>query len=394
MTGEVFVQPMVLLRSQRVPHVTSDPTIQRGALDPWLLLAVVILVLIGEVMVFSTSYFYAFERFNDPYRFFWKHQFAVLLGGGGLILALMVPSPLYRRVAYPLLALAFVSLVIVFVPGISHGRVHRWIHAGPINFQPSELAKGAAVLYLATSMAKKAERIADFVHGLFPHLVIVGAIILLIVLEPDLGGAVSVSLLLFAMLFIAGARMRHLGFLAACGAVLFVCAIFTAQYRFVRFTSFFNQSEHKQGHGYQLNQSLIAFGAGGVNGVGLGESRQKMLYLPEAHTDFIFAVVGEETGLWGGGTIILLFALLGARGLRIAMRHPQPFGRLLAFGCTFLLVCQAGLNMGVVLGLLPTKGLPLPFISYGGSALVTALIYAGILLSLSRESLRENHAYA
>ena len=394
MTGEVLVQPTVLLRSQRIPHVTSGPTIQRGALDPWLLLAVVVLLLIGEVMVFSTSYFYAFERFNDPYRFFWKHQFAVLLGGSGLVLATMVPSPLYRRFAYPLLALAFVSLMMVFVPGISHGKIHRWIHAGPINFQPSELAKGAAVLYLATSLAKKAGRIGDFLHGVLPHLVIVGAIVLLIVLEPDLGGAVSISLVLFAMLFIAGARWRHLGLLAVCGAVLFVCAIFTAQYRSARFTSFFNQSEHKQGHGYQLNQSLIAFGAGGVNGVGLGESRQKMLYLPEAHTDFIFAVVGEETGLWGGGTIILLFALLGARGLRVAVRHPQPFGRLLAFGCTFLLVCQAGLNMGVVLGLLPTKGLPLPFISYGGSALVTALIYAGILLSLSREALRENHAHA
>jgi cell division protein FtsW len=249
-------------------------------------------------------------------------------------------------------------------------------------------------LYLATSLAKKAERISDFLHGLSPHLLVVGAIILLIMLEPDLGGAVSVSLLLFAMLFIAGARLRHLGFLTACAAVLFVCAVFTAQYRSARIMSFMNQSEHKQGHGYQLNQSLLAVGAGGVKGVGLGESRQKMLYLPEAHTDFIFAVVGEETGLWGGGTIVLLFTLLGARGLRVAVRHPQPFGRLLAFGCTFLLVSQAGLNMGVVLGLLPTKGLPLPFISYGGSALVTALIYAGILLSLSRESLRENRAYA
>ena len=196
------------------------------------------------------------------------------------------------------------------------------------------------------------------------------------------------------MLFVAGARPRHLGLLAVCGIILFVCAALTAQYRLNRITSFFHKSEHKQGHSYQLNQSLIAFSAGGVKGVGLGESRQKMLYLPEAHTDFIFAVVGEETGLWGGGTIILLFAVLGVRGLRVAMRHPQPFGRLLAFGCTFLLVCQAGLNMGVVLGLLPTKGLPLPFISYGGSALVTALVYAGVLLSLSRESLRENQAYA
>ena len=394
MTGEMFVQPMVLLQSQRVPTVTRSSTTQRGPFDPWLLLAVVVLLLIGEVMVFSTSYFYAFERFNDPYRFFWKHQLAVFLGGSGLVLASVIPSQTYRRFAYPLLALAFVSLIIVFAPGVSSGKVHRWIHAGPVNFQPSELAKGAAVLYLASSLARKAGRIDEFLYGVLPHLIIVGAILLLIALEPDLGGAVSIGLVLFAMLFVAGARPRHLGLLAVCGIILFVCAALTAQYRLNRITSFFHKSEHKQGHSYQLNQSLLAFGAGGIKGVGLGESRQKMLYLPEAHTDFILAVVGEETGLWGGGTIILLFAVLGVRGLRVAMRHPQPFGRLLAFGCTFLLVCQAGLNMGVVLGLLPTKGLPLPFISYGGSALVTALVYAGVLLSLSRESLRENQAYA
>ena len=394
MTGQMFVQPMVLLQSHRVPTVTRSSTTQRGPFDPWLLLAVVVLLLIGEVMVFSTSYFYAFERFNDPYRFFWKHQLAVFLGGSGLVLASVIPSQTYHRFAYPLLALAFVSLIIVFAPGVSSGKVHRWIHAGPINFQPSELAKGAAVLYLASSLAKKAGRINEFFYGVLPHLIIVGAIILLIALEPDLGGAVSIGLVLFAMLFVAGARPRHLGLLAVCGVILFVCAALTAQYRLNRITSFFHKSEHKQGYSYQLNQSLLAFGAGGLNGVGLGESRQKMLYLPEAHTDFIFAVVGEETGLWGGGTIILFFAVLGVRGLRVAMRHPQPFGRLLAFGCTFLLVCQAGLNMGVVLGLLPTKGLPLPFISYGGSALVTALVYAGVLLSLSRESLRENQAYA
>lgn len=399
MTGEVVVQPTVLLRSQSGQRVAASPTIQRGAFDPWLLLAVVALVLIGEVMVFSTSYFYAFERFNEPYRFFWKHQFAVLLGGSGLILAMLVPSPLYQRIAYPLLALALVSLVIVFVPGVSSGKVHRWIHAGPINIQPSELAKGAAILYLATSLAKKAARIEDFSYGVLPHLVVVGSIILLIALEPDLGGAVSVSLVLFAMLFVTGARLRHMFMLLVSGATLFLVAAFVANYRLDRITVFVERfvglaDKRSQDIGYQLNQSLIAFGAGGVSGVGLGESRQKMLYLPEAHTDFIFAVIGEETGLWGGALIILLFALLGARGVRVAMRHPQPFGRLLAFGCTFLLVCQAGLNMGVVLGMLPTKGLPLPFISYGGSALVTALIYAGILLSLSRESLRENHAYA
>jgi len=284
-------------------------------------------------------------------------------------------------------------LLIVFMPGVAQGKVRRWIDLGPLNFQPSELAKGATVLYLAHFFSRKADRITSFVRGL-PPLVIVGTAVVLILMEPDLGGAVFVCLLLFAFLFVSGAQPRHLGILTACGLVLLVCAIITASYRSDRFASYWNPAAHKQGKGYQLNQSILAFGAGGVKGVGLGESRQKMFYLPEAHTDFIFAVVGEETGLWGTVSILALFTLLGVRGLRVAARHPHPFGRLLAFGYTFLLVSQAGLNMAVVLGMLPTKGLPLPFISYGGSSLVMTLLYAGILLSLSREIPRGNHAHA
>src|SRR5262245_53757685 len=192
-------------------------------------------------------------------------------------------------------------------------------------------------------------------------------------------------------LLVVGSFLLFLCFLLSF-FVIFV--IITSSDRSDRLDSFYNRASNKQGKSYQLNQSLLAFGAGGVKGVGLGESRQKMFYLPEAHTDFIFAVVGEETGLWGTAGILSLFALLGVRGLRVATRHPQPFGRLLAFGYTFLLVCQAGLNMAVVLGMLPTKGLPLPFISYGGSSLVMTLMYAGVLLSLSRDLPRENRVYA
>lgn len=366
----------------------------RRPIDPWLLLAVVLLLLVGEVMVFNTTYFYAFEHFGDPYRFVWKHQIALVLGSSGLGIAISLSSVAYRRFAYPVLVFAFLGLLIVFMPGVAQGKIHRWIDLGPLNFQPSELAKGAVVLYLAHFLAKKAERITSIIHGLLPPLLVVGTAVVLIVMEPDLGGAVFVSMILFALLYVAGARVQHLAALAACGVVLLVFAIVTASYRSDRLDSFFNPTAHKQGKSYQLNQSLLAFGAGGVKGVGLGESRQKMFYLPEAHTDFIFAVVGEETGLWGTVSILSLFTLLGLRGLRIATRHPQPFGRLLAFGYTFLLVCQAGLNMAVVLGLLPTKGLPLPFISYGGSSLVMALVYAGVLLSLSREIPRENRTYA
>jgi len=367
--------------------------VKRGPVDPWLLLAVCLLLLVGEVMVFNTTYFYAFEHFDDSYRFVWKHQVAVILGSLGFILATVIPSTSYRRFAYPLLALAVCGLVIVFMPGVAHGKVHRWIALGPLNFQPSELAKGAVVLYLAHSLTKKAERITNFFYGLVPPVLVVGIIVLLIALEPDLGGAVLICLTLLVVFFAAGARVRHLAMLTICGVVFLVCSILMADYRLDRLWSFLDPVAHRQGTGYQLNQSLLAFGAGGIQGVGLGESRQKLFYLPEAHTDFIFAVVGEETGLWGTVSVLLLFTLLGIRGLRLAIRHPHFFGRLLAFGLTFLLVCQAGLNMAVVLGMLPTKGLTLPFVSYGGSSLVMAMIYAGMLLSLSRESRRENKVY-
>ncbi|MEW6299979.1 MAG: putative lipid II flippase FtsW [Thermodesulfobacteriota bacterium] len=377
-----------------VPPPRESGVLTRGPCDPWLLLAVGLLILIGEVMVFNTTYFYASEHFDSSYRFVWKHQVAVALGGVGLLIAAAVPSTTYRRLTYPVLLLALCGLVIVFLPGVAHGKVHRWIAFGPLNFQPSELAKGAVALYLAHALAKKAERVTDFVYGLLPPVLVTGCVVALIAVEPDLGGAVLMCLLLLAMLFVAGARVRHLTLLAAGGLVLLVCGILAADYRLDRLSSFLDPVAHRQGTGYQLNQSLLAFGAGGVKGVGLGEGRQKLFYLPEAHTDFIFAVVGEETGLWGTVIILSLFTLVGARGLRAAVRHPHMFGRLLAFGLTFLLVCQAGLNMAVVLGMLPTKGLPLPFVSYGGSSLVTAMTVAGMLASLSRESRRENRAYA
>ena len=376
------------------PTLRSSSWISHGPADPWLLVAVALLLIVGLIMVFNTTYFYAFEHFDNPYRFVWKHIGALGLGIVGLGITAGLSSATYRRFAYPLLVCAVVGLIFVLLPGISQGRVHRWIHLGPINFQPSELAKGAAVLYLAYSLAKKAERVQSFMFGVFPHLVVIGGIVLLIAVEPDLGGAAFISLTLLMLLFVAGVRKRHLCLLVLCGVGLLMYGIFSAEYRSARILSFLDPAAHKQTGGYQLHQSLVAFGAGGVHGVGLGEGRQKMFYLPEAHTDFIFAVVGEETGLWGTGSVLILFLVLGYRGVRVAIRHPQTFGQLLAFGCTFLLVGQAGFNMAVALGMLPTKGLPLPFISYGGSSLLMDLIYVGVLLGLSREIRRENQAYA
>lgn len=367
--------------------------IPRGPIDPWLLGIVVLLVLVGQVMVFNTTYFYAFEHYNNPYLFVWKHHIALVLGVSSMALVAWLSSATYQRFTYPILLLAVLGLIVVFVPGFTSGKVNRWIHLGLLNFQPSEFAKGAVVLYLAYSLTKKAERLHNFMSGVLPHLLVVGLVSLLIVIEPDLGGAAFVSLSLFVLLFVAGARKRHLLLLSGCGGLLLAYGVMSADYRSARLLSFLDPVAHQRTGGYQLSQSLLAFGAGGVNGVGLGESQQKMFYLPEAHTDFVFAVLGEETGLWGTGGILLLFGLLGGRGVRVALRHPHAFGRLLAFGCTFLLVGQAGLNMAVALGMLPTKGLPLPFISYGGSSLLMALVYAGVLLGLSREIRRENQAY-
>lgn len=382
------------IRSGQFTDAQTAQPIRRGPVDSWLLGAVLLLILSGELFVLNTTYFYAFDRFDDTYLFVRKHNIALVVGGLGCLVALWLPSTVFRSLAYPALIVAFVSLCLVLLPGFSHGNVQRWLSFGALNFQPSEFAKGAVVLYLAYTLAKKADRIHSFVYGLLPPLLVVGCIVVLIALEPDLGGAVFISLLLAAVLFVAGARSRHLAVLALVGLLGLGYGVLSADYRTDRFLTFLNQSADLQGEGYQLHQSLLAFGAGGVSGVGLGESRQKMFYLPEAHTDFIFAVIGEETGLWGTTGIVLLFGLLGARGLRVASHHPTQFGRLLAFGCTFLIVSQAGINMAVVVGLLPITGLPLPFVSYGGSALVIILCCTGILLGLSREVQRQERAHA
>ncbi len=372
---------------------TAQPT-RSGPVDAWLLGAVLLLLLSGELFVLNTTYFYAFDRFDDAYLFVRKHNVALVIGCLGCLVALALPSTVFRTLAYPALIVAFVSLCLVLLPGFSHGNVQRWLSLGAFNFQPSEFAKGAVVLYLAHIFTKKADRVHSFVHGLLPPLLVVGCVVGLVVMAPDLGSAVFISLLLAALLFVAGARGRHLAVLAGVGLLGLSYGVLSADYRTDRLLTFLNQSADLRGEGYQLDQSLLAFGAGGVSGVGLGESRQKMFYLPEAHTDFIFAVIGEETGLWGTTGIVLLFGLFGVRGLRVASDHPTQFGRFLAFGFTFLIVCQAGINMAVVVGLLPITGLPLPFISYGGSALVMTLFCTGLLLRLSREVHPKESAHA
>ena len=355
--------------------------------DPWLGLAVAALVGLSVVMVFNVSYFYGQDRFGDSLLFFRKHVLSIVLGTVVAIAASRVSSDAYRRAAYPLLVVAIVALVLVLVPGIglTRGGARRWLHLGPLSVQPSELAKFAIVLYLARSLVKKGDRLATFQYGVVPHYLVVGMIAGLVLLEPDFGTAALGVALLACLLFVAGVPGRLLALPAVAGIPAVAYMVWKAPYRWARIVAFLNPDSDPLGVNFQLKQSFIAFGSGGLWGVGLGESRQKMFYLPEAHTDFLFSVIGEELGLAGALLVLALFAVVAARGFRIALRHPDRFASLLAFGVTLSLVLQGVINAGVVLGVLPTKGLALPFLSYGGSAMIAALGQVGVLMALARE---------
>ncbi len=356
--------------------------------DSWLVLAVAALVGLSVVMVFNVSYFYAQDRFGDSLLFFRKHLVSIGLGTVAAVVASRLSSATYRRAAYPLLVIVLVALVLVLLPGVglTRGGARRWLHLGPLVMQPSELAKFALVLYLARSLVKKGDRIASFKYGIVPHYLVVGLLAGLVLPEPDFGTAALAAALLVFMLFVGGvpSRLLALPALAAVPALLVIA--WRAPYRWARIVAFLDPEHDPLGVNFQLKQSFIAFGSGGLWGVGLGESRQKMFYLPEAHTDFLFSVIGEELGLAGALLVLALFGIVAARGFRIAVRHPDPFASLLAFGVTLSLVLQGVVNAGVVLGCLPTKGLALPFLSYGGSAMIAALAQVGVLLALAREA--------
>ena len=357
--------------------------------DKWMLLAVVGLLAVGVTMVLSTSYLYSQERFGDGTYFFRKQMIAMGAGAVALIACTMIPSALYRRFAYPLLALSFIILVLVLVPGVgvNRGGARRWIMFPGFAFQPSELAKLALVFYLAHSMAKKEQMIRSFSVGVLPHLMVFGLFAGMLLLEPDFGTALMLSMLLYFMLFIGGARVHHLVGTGLMALPVLIYVLTKADYRIRRLMSFLDPWSDAAGSGFHVIQSLIAFGSGQIWGRGLGESRQKLFYLPEAHTDFVFSVIGEELGLLGALAVLALFGVIITRGLQLTAKIEEPFDQYLAFGLTVLLGLQALIHMGVVMGLMPTKGLVLPFISYGGSAMVINLMEAGILLGLSRRRL-------
>ena len=356
-------------------------------MDHVLLSVTITLALVGLVMVFSASAVVAGNRFDDS-GYFLKRQLAWLTFGFLLLhLASRIDYIWWKRLTIPLLGLMIVLLVMVLIPslGVAAKGARRWLRLGAISGQPAEMAKLIAVIYLAAYLTKKEDRLTIFSSGLLPALIVVGVLSGLALLEPDLGTAVVLGLVTMGLLFLAGARISHLLGLWLCMAPVALALVLGSSYRRQRLMTFLAPWKDASDAGFQITQSFLAFGSGGPFGVGLGEGKQKLYFLPEAHTDFVLALVGEELGLVGTGAIILLFALFVVRGFQIASRARMPFGRYLGMGITLLIGIQALVNACVVTGLMPTKGLTLPFVSYGGSSLVVSLVGVGILLNISRD---------
>jgi cell division protein FtsW len=358
---------------------------ERGRIDFILLIVTLALVGVGIVMVYSTSAIMAGDRFQDPYYFLKKQALFAGIGFILMILTLFLPYRILKRLAYPILIVSVLLLVAVLIPGIGYrvGGAMRWLKVQSVSFQPSEFAKLGLVIFLAYFLTKKDEKIRSFSFGFLPTVLLSGLVVVLVAREPDLGAALFLSAMVFLLLFVSGARVIYMA-----GALLLTIPVvyyllMNVGYRYKRLMSFIRPWDDPTGTSFQIIQSFLSFGSGGLFGLGLGEGRQKLFFLPAPHTDFIFSVIGEELGLVGAMVVVLLFFVFAVRGIQIGLSLDDRFGTYLALGITLMISLQAVINMAVVLGLLPTKGLTLPFISYGGTSLITNLIGVGILLHLS-----------
>ncbi|HXQ98108.1 MAG TPA: putative lipid II flippase FtsW [Candidatus Limnocylindrales bacterium] len=359
--------------------------------DRWLFLSTIALCLVGAVMVFSASAVTAREEYGHASHFLLRQLLWLVLGAGGMLLLMNVDYRILRKPAIVLSGLTAVLLMLVGVFFLDrHHDTHRWISFGGFGLQPSEFAKLAVIAYLAWFLERRLKagrkKLDDLRHTVIPALGPVLLVLALVAKQPDLGTAIEIFLIALAMLFVAGVSMKYLAAAGAAVVPFVVYMIIFVPWRFERMVSFLYPNADPQGKGFQLIQSLIAVGSGGFTGVGLMESRQKLFYLPEAHTDFIFAVICEELGFIGGTIVLALFAVYAWRGMRAALESLDPFGRLVALGITTMIVSQALINLCVVLGMLPTKGIPLPFISYGGSSLLAMLWATGVLLNISQNA--------
>jgi cell division protein FtsW len=363
-----------------------------GGPDRLLCGAALSLMALGVVMVFSAGAAFAAKTYGDWTFFLKREAIYGVLGLCGFTFAMRTDYSIYRRLTYPLLFLALGLLAGVLLIGSRAGGAVRWFKLGPLSFQPSELAKFALVLYLAVLLARKADKVRQFSMGFLPPLLMTGMFLGLLLLQPDLGTAVILGVTALGLLFVAGTRADYL-LLAMLVAAPVGWKVFITgtPWRMRRMLAFLNPWQFRREGGYQLYESLITVGSGGFLGQGLGHGRQKLFFLPEAHTDFILAIVGEELGLVGIFFVLVGFGVLVWRGLVAAARARDVFGSYLAFGLSCLFGLQALVNMAVVMGLLPTKGLPLPFISYGGTALVMSLFMAGVLANISARNPEPRH---
>ena len=345
----------------------------------------------GLVMVLSASSVSAFAAYGSSFLFFKRQLLYAAMGSVALLGAARLPYRAWKRAWAPLLAMSVLLLALVLHPGAGTvvGGAARWIQVGPLSLQPSELAKFAVVASVAAILSQSMDRlVAEPLRWMLPMFLVVGGVCLLVLLQPDLGTMTVIAATAFLMLFLAGVQLRLLAISFVLSAGAGVALVLGWGYRRARLLSFLHPWSDPRNSGYQIVQSLIALGSGHVFGVGLGASRQKWMYVPNAHTDFIFAILGEELGLVGELVVLGLFAALLWAGVRIALRAPDPFGKLLAGGITAWLGLQAFVNLGAVTGILPITGVPLPFVSFGGSSLIVSMGAVGVLLSVGRAGLR------
>lgn len=349
-------------------------------------IVVFIMVAFGVVMIYSASAIYAHDNMHDSMYFMKRHLIYLAIGFVMMLAAMSVDLEKLKKYSKPILLFTIFLLLAVLVPHIGRetAGARRWFKFGLVNFQPSELAKITMIIYIADIISRKEGLMKDFFRGYLPPIMVLGFTVGLILLEPDLGTAVTIAVITMLMLYVSGVRSSHiLGSFLASLPVLYAL-LFSVAYRRRRILAFLNPWADRRGSGFQIIQSFVALGSGGLFGVGLGMSKQKLFYLPASHTDFIFSIIGEELGFVGAASVVLLFAAFTWQGMRVVMKTIGTFERLIAFGVVSLITLEAIINIGVTAGALPTKGLPLPFISYGGSGLIFHLMALGLLLNVAR----------
>lgn len=356
--------------------------------DQTLLFSAFALLVFGLTMIASAGVGYSNTRFDDAYFFFKRQLLGVGIGLVALYLAQKINYNFWKKIAFPFFLVSLICLVLVFVPGVG-SKIYgasRWIQLGPLSFQPGEMLKLSLIIYLAAWLESRGERVKDFFEGLVPFVSIIALVSFLLIKQPDMGTLGVIILIAMSVFFVTGAKLSHIFTMGAAGSLALYVLIKMESYRMDRLLVFLHPELDPRGIGYQINQALLAIGSGGILGVGFGRSLQKFNYLPEPVGDSIFAIIGEELGLAGATLLIVLFVVLAMRGLKVAKNAPDIFSKLVAIGIIAWIFFQAFINMAAISGLIPLTGIPLPFISYGGTSIVFLMTGIGILLNISKQT--------